>query len=156
MTEREIVPLALVDTGMRWHVRAFDRKSGEFRDFVFTRMANPVVLEDSPVLPEETAEKDDQWNRLIELVLVPHPKHARPEVVELDYGIADGALKAKVRAANAGYMLRRWNVDCSPDHSLSGPEFALWLADPLALYGASSASLAPGYVDPRKRDEGES
>ena len=34
---RVIVPFALVDTGLRWHVRAFDRKSGEFRDFVVTR-----------------------------------------------------------------------------------------------------------------------
>ena len=37
-SERVIVPFALVDTGLRWHVRAFDRKSGEFRDFVVTRI----------------------------------------------------------------------------------------------------------------------
>lgn len=149
-SEREIVPLALVDVGNRWHVRAFDRKSKEFRDFVFTRMENPTVLEDSPVLPGETAEQDVQWSRLIELELVPHPEHPRPEVVMLDYDMPEGVLKVKVRAANAGYMLRRWSVDCSPDHSLRGLEYALWLADPLALYGASSASLAPGYKDPRQ------
>ena len=28
-TEREIVPFALIDNGLRWHVRAFDRKSQE-------------------------------------------------------------------------------------------------------------------------------
>ncbi|MCG9124885.1 WYL domain-containing protein [Laribacter hongkongensis] len=148
-TERELVPLALVDNGIRWHVRAFDRRSQQFRDFVFTRMENPTLLEDSQVAREETAEYDVQWSRLIELELLPHPEHPRPEVVKLDYDMPEGVLKVKLRAANAGYMLRRWCVDCSPDHSLRGLEYALWLADPLALYGASSASLAPGYQDPR-------
>jgi hypothetical protein len=147
-TERELVPSALVNIGTRWHVRAFDRKSKEFRDFVFTRMENPTVLEDSPVLAYETSEKDDQWNRIIELELVPHPKHPRPEVVRLDYDLPpDGVLRVRVRAATAGYMLRRWTVDCSPDHSLEGLEYALWLRDPLALYG-SNVYLAPGYKDP--------
>ncbi|NMG28336.1 WYL domain-containing protein [Aromatoleum evansii] len=148
-TQREIVPLALVDIGIRWHVRAFDRRSQQFRDFVFTRMANPTVLEDSPIAKEETVEHDVQWSRIIELELIPHPEHPRPEVVRMDYDMPDGVLKVKVRAANAGYMLRRWTVDCSPDHSLRGLEYALWLPDPLALYGASNASLAPGYKDPR-------
>lgn len=153
-TERELVPLALVDIGIRWHVRAFDRKSQEFRDFVFTRMDDPRVLEDSPVQEHERAEQDAQWSRLIELELVPHPGHPRPEVVRMDYDIPpDGVLRVKVRAANAGYILRRWTVDCSPDHNLKGLEYALWLRDPLALYGASNAQLAPGYKDPRSSRE---
>lgn len=151
-TERELVPLALVDIGLRWHVRAFDRKHGEFRDFVPTRMDNPVVLDGSPVRREETAEFDVQWSRIIELELVPHPAHPRPEIVRMDYGIPeDGTLIVRVRAANAGYMLRASTIDCSPDHSLHGPEFALWLRDPLALYGANNAQLAPGYRDPRAK-----
>ena len=149
MSQRELVPLALVDTGVRWHVRAFDRKSDEFRDFVFTRMSEPVVVESSPVLREETAEYDAQWSRVIELELVPHPGHKRPEVARMDYEMCDDVLRIKVRAANVGYMLRRWNVDCSPDHSLDGPEYTLWLRDPLVLYGASNAVVAPGYRDPR-------
>lgn len=152
-TEREIVPLALVNNGSRWHVRAYDRRRNGFRDFVLTRMENPVLLEDSPVRDEEKVDQDVQWNRIIELELVPHPKHPRREVVMMDYGMPDGVLRVKVRAANAGYMLRRWSVDCSPDHSLEGLEYALWLADPLALYGASNAHLAPGYVNPKGRIE---
>lgn len=148
-TEREIVPLALVDIGIRWHVRAFDRKRQQFRDFVFTRMEEPRLLEESPVRKEEAAEHDVQWSRIIELELVPHPAHPRPEVVRMDYDMPDDVLRVKVRAANAGYMLRRWNIDCSPDHRLRGLEYALWLRDPLALYGASNATLAPGYKNPR-------
>jgi hypothetical protein len=149
-TERELVPLALVDNGIRWHVRAFDRRHRDFRDFVLTRMEDPVVLEDGPVQREETAEFDVQWSRIIELELVPHPGHPRPEIVRMDYGIPEGGfLTVRVRAANAGYMLRRMAIDCSPDHSLRGLEYALWLRDPLALYGANNAQLAPGYRDPK-------
>jgi hypothetical protein len=82
-TEREIVPLALVDIGIRWHVRAFDRRHKQFRDFVLTRMSEPVVLEDSIVQRDETAEFDAQWSRIVELELVPHPEHPRPDVVRM-------------------------------------------------------------------------
>ena len=149
--QREIVPIALVDTGVRWHVRGFDRKSGDFRDFVFTRMSDVVVLPDR-IAPEESAEHDVQWNRIVELELVPHPGYADPALVRMDHDMPDGVLRVSVRAANVGYMLRRWNVDCSPDHSLEGPEYPLWLRDPLVLYGASNAILAPGYCDPRATD----
>ena len=148
-SKRELVPLALVDTGNRWHVRAFDRKSWEFRDFVLTRMVEPVILESSPILPEETAAHDVQWNRVVDLELVPHPGHPRLEAVCMDYNMPDGVLRVRVRAANVGYMLRRWIVDCSPDHSLTGKEYALWLKDPLVLYGANNALVAPGYRDPK-------
>lgn len=152
--ERELVPVALVDSGLRWHVRAFDRRNRQFRDFVLTRMEEPIVLEHSVVLREETAELDLQWSRIIELELVPHPQHTRPEVVLMDYPFAeDGVLRVRVRAANTGYMLRRWSVDCSSDHHLRGMEYALCLRDSLVLYGASSAHLAPGYKDPRSDRE---
>jgi hypothetical protein len=153
--EREIVPLALVSIGTRWHARVFDRKSSTFRDFVLTRMLEPRVLEDSPVRDEETAQADLQWSRVIELELVPHPDFESTEVVLMDYPMDDGVLKVRVRAANAGYMLQQWHVDCSPDHSLRGRQYALWLRDSLALYGSETALLAPGYQDPRaKRDAG--
>ena len=145
-TEKTIVPIALVDTGIRWHVRAFDREKEEFRDYVLTRMENPVVLEDSPAKREERAESDSQWSRVINLELVPHPDHPRPELVKMDYRMKEGVLKLKVRAANAGYMLRRWAVDCSPKHELPYIDHPLWLPDPLALYGANNAQLAPGYL----------
>lgn len=152
--ERELVPFALVDSGVRWHVRAFDRKSAEFRDFVLTRIESPVVIEDSGVGREETAEHDVQWSRIVELELVPHPSHPRPEVIRRDYDMPGGVLRLKVRAANVGHMLRRWNVDCSPDHSLRGPEYALSLTDPLVLYGAANALLAPGYQAPGRAGPG--
>ncbi|CAK9888602.1 helix-turn-helix transcriptional regulator [Pseudomonas fluorescens] len=147
-TEREVVPFALIDNGQRWHVRAFDRKSQEFRDFVITRIKNPVVLKGQPVAAHELSDQDIQWTRIVELELVPHPDRPRPEITEMDYSMDRGVLRMKLRAATAGYILRRWSVDCSPDHSLSGHEYRLWLKDPLALYGVANATLAPGYRAP--------
>ena len=63
----------------------------------------------------------------------------------MDYGMKDGSIRMRVRAAVAGYMLLRWSVDCSPDHSLREEQYRLWLSDPLALYGVENAKLAPGY-----------
>ncbi|WP_332397294.1 WYL domain-containing protein, partial [Vibrio metschnikovii] len=62
-TTREIVPHTLVDNGLRWHVRGFDRKHGEFRDFVLTRIKAAVVLEGSTLSETELETQDRQWNR---------------------------------------------------------------------------------------------
>ena len=156
-SERVIVPFALVDTGLRWHVRAFDRKSQEFRDFVITRIKRPVVLKGQPVAPHEMSDQDIQWTRIVELELVPHPDQPRPEITEMDYSMQGGVLRMKLRAATAGYILRKWSVDCSPDHSLRGHEYRLWLKDHLAIYGVRNAVLAPGYRSPdQQRLEAES
>ena len=149
-TEREIVPFALIDNGLRWHVRAFDRKSQEFRDFVITRIKNPVVLKGQVVGAHEMSDQDIQWTRVLELELVPHPDQPRPEITEMDYSMQDGVLRMKLRAATAGYILRKWSVDCSPNHCLRGSEYRLWLKDHLAIYGVKNALLAPGYAPPRE------
>lgn len=146
-SERVIVPFALVDTGLRWHVRAFDRKSGEFRDFVVTRIEAPTLLDEEPQA-NERPDNDIQWTRIVELDFVPHPRLERPEIIKMDYGMTDGSIRMRIRAAVAGYMLLRWSVDCSPDHRLTEEQYRLWLADALALYGVENAKLAPGYQAP--------
>ncbi len=148
-SERQIVPFALVDTGLRWHVRAFDRKTQEFRDFVLTRIEKPTIL-DGEILPEERPENDIQWTRIVELELIPHPRLDRPEIIRMDYGIQSESVRIRVRAAVAGYMLRRWSVDSSPDHVLTDEHYRLWLKDPLALYGVENAKIAPGYRAPKE------
>ncbi|QAY82633.1 helix-turn-helix transcriptional regulator [Pseudomonas arsenicoxydans] len=144
-SKREVVPFALIDTGLRWHVRAFDRKTQEFRDFVITRIKHPRLLKEDSPAPHELSNQDIQWTRIVELELVPHPGQPYPEVTEMDYGMHGGTLRMKLRAATVGYVLRKWSVDCSPDHRLHDPEYRLWLKDPLLLYGVETAMLAPGY-----------
>ncbi|WP_065497244.1 YafY family protein [Burkholderia sp. CCA53] len=145
LTTREIVPFALADSGQRWHVRAFDRRSGEFRDFVLGRLDAARILP-GPVADHEKPDQDIQWNRITELELVPHPANVQhPDTIEAEYGMDGGVLKVRTRAAMAGYLLRRWNVDCTEDHSLKGGEHHLWLRNRQALYGVTNLVLAPGY-----------
>ena len=148
---REIVPHALVDSGLRWHVRAYDRTKGEFRDLVLTRMENIEPLEnqstDNPVQSHELPAADAQWQKEINLDLLPHPAHPHPSSIARDFGMgALGALRVTLRAAVAGYVLRQWQVDCSPDARLREREFRLWLADTAQLNGVDNAVLAPGFV----------
>lgn len=147
---REIVPFALANNGIRWHVRAFDRLRQQFIDFVLTRIHEANDKESSPVEEHELPEHDFEWGRMLELELIPHPKEERPEIIAMDYKMKDGVLKVRVRAALASYLLRQWIVDCSPTHSLIGPEYRLWLRNAPALYGIANARLAPGYVAPSK------
>lgn len=146
---REIVPHSLVDSGLRWHVRAFDRTKGHFRDLVLTRMERVVPVSETKTgflaAPEETAAADPQWNRQVTLHLVPHPAHPHPKTIERDFGMQHGRLTVTLRAAVAGYVLRQWLVDCSPDARLRGPEFRLRLADVRQLEGVDNAVLAPGF-----------
>ncbi len=144
VSTREIAPFAIVDTGLRWHIRAYDRKRSRFNDFVINRIENPGII-DSPVQNYESRDADIQWNRIVELEIVPHPNLQHPETIARDYDMSDGVLDINVRAVVAGYLLRRWNIDCSPRHSLDGQEYQLWLRNYQSLYGVSSNVIAPGY-----------
>ena len=141
---RDIVPHSIVDNGLRWHVRAYDRKTQSFRDFVLTRITK-VTLKDQQVEQSEEKLEDHQWMRVMPLHLVPHPAVEHPTAIALDYAMTDGVLALNVRAALAGYLLRRWNVDCTENASLKGGEYQLWLSNRQTLYGAENLAIAPGY-----------
>ncbi len=142
---RQVVPHTIVDNGLRWHVRAFDRKQKEFRDFVLTRISSVELIDSVVDADVETFQWDKQWNRIVELELVPHPQLRYPEAIALDYAMENNRLQIEIRAAFVGYLLRLWNIDCSTNKQLSGREYHLALNNPEALYGVENSSLAPGY-----------
>lgn len=143
LSQREIVPHALVDTGARWHVRAYDRRRERFADFVLTRIDRAQRVPGETADPEER-EADDQWMRMVNLELVPHPGLERSEAVARDYGMADGVLTVRLRAAVCGYALLHWRVDATADHSLEPARHHLWLRNRGALYGVENLAIAPG------------
>src|SRR5690606_41449578 len=87
----------------------------------------PTLLDEEPQA-NERPDNDIQWTRIVELDFVPHPRLERPEIIKMDYGMTDGSIRMRVRAAVAGYMLLRWSVDCSPDHRLKEEQYRLWLS----------------------------
>ena len=146
LTQREIVPHTLVDNGLRWHLRGFDRLKNQFADFVINRIENPKLIETTIINETEKKQADQQWQQMVELHLVPHPSLKHPKTIEQEYKMLNGCLIVSVRPAVAGYVLRRWNVDCSQNHQLIGPEYHLWLKNRQILADVDNLFLAPGYL----------
>jgi hypothetical protein len=61
---RVIEPHALAYDGFRWHARAFDRESGEFRDFELGRMSKPKATAKANSTPENYIE----WQTFVDLI----------------------------------------------------------------------------------------
>jgi len=146
-SDREIVPHALIDTGARWHARAYDRRRARFGDFVLTRIAHAIPCTD-PIPDAQTREADDQWMRIVTLELAPHPGVARPDAIMRDYAMQDGRVAVRLRAAICGYALLHWSVDASDDHRLDPARHPLWLTNRGALYGVENLAIAPGFAGP--------
>lgn len=142
-SSKTLAPLALADTGLRWHLRAFDQERGRFADFVLTRIVKAKALPD-PIPREHGLESDTQWARVVRLELVAHPGVEHKRAVEADYGMQGGVLALDMRAPLVGYAMRRWSVDCTPEHALDPKSHHLWLRNGATLYGVESAALAPG------------
>lgn len=145
-SSREIVPHAIANNGQRWHVRAFDQKSKEFRDFVCTRLQNVTEVQ-KPIATMQGGEHDKQWHNILPVELVVHPSVNHPKAIELDFDMDAGVLHLEVREALLGYLMRQWNVDCSLDAMLTGGENHLWLKNINELGELSSLMIAPGYKE---------
>ena len=148
-SNKQLVPHALFDTGLHWYVRAYDKSEERkhFADFSLSRFLNIKAL-DIPPLSSETQENDDDYNTFVTLEIIPHPNQKHPQTIEFDYGMKDGVLEKKVRSSLAGYLLRRWNVDCSLEGHLSGFEYQLYLNNTSQVMEETDLFLAPGYLRP--------
>jgi len=144
---REVVPHSLVNTGLRWHVRAYCRTHAQFRDFVLTRITSSNEAPGGIDEAVEARGQDREWNHEVDLELVPHPNARYARAIELDYGLKAGqSIHVSVRAATAGYLLRRWGVDCSPDARLNPDEYQLALRDPNGVAKQVNLAIAPGFT----------
>lgn len=116
--ERILEPHALVNTGLRWHLRAYNEESYNFRDFVLSRFTDAQMLNEAA---ESSAQYDDDWSELVTLQLSPHPhldeqKRAR---LLIDYHHEEGRIELQVRRALIAYVLQRLAVDTTADHSMN-------------------------------------
>ncbi len=123
---RVLEPHTLVDTGLRWHVRAYSEDNCDFRDFVLSRIVDAQCLDD----PAQSSEQyDDDWVEEVTLKLAPHRglDAAKRASLLLDYGADGGVIEIRVRRALLGYLLQRLNIDSTPDHSLNPSAYQLML-----------------------------
>jgi predicted DNA-binding transcriptional regulator YafY len=109
---RWIAPHALAFDGFRWHARSFCEKSGEYRDFVISR-----VIETRQTRSAITnVHPDAAWSEIVELEVGPHPDLTanQKKVIELDYGMQNGRVMIPVRKALLYYALKRLGLDTEP------------------------------------------
>jgi len=107
---RIIVPHQLVNTGQRWHLRAWCEKSQGFRDFVLGRFqGNAELLDKSTV----SADDDVAWHTQVTLIFAPDPRldKAQRQVIEFEYAMQNGQLKIVTRACLVSYKLQLLNIN---------------------------------------------
>ncbi|MGE8143258.1 WYL domain-containing protein [Novosphingobium sp. NPDC080210] len=109
---RWIAPHALAFDGFRWHARSFCEKSGEYRDFVISRI---VETRQSRSTQMQTA-ADTDWDEIVQLEIGPHPALSQNQkrAIELDYGMQNGRVVIPVRRALLYYALKRLGLDTDP------------------------------------------
>ncbi|MCO7248178.1 WYL domain-containing protein [Halomonas sp. Mc5H-6] len=132
---RVICPHSLMNNGLRWHVRAYDRKREKFSDFVLNRVVSTKLLYKDVFKKNEVLDKDVDWVEEVELVIQPHPRLPKNSqwAVEKEFGMEGGLLIKKVRKAQAGYLLNSWNVDSTIGAELKGRHVFLHLKNAKAL-----------------------
>lgn len=107
---RIIQPHVFVKTGLRWHLRAFDEKHQQFRDFVLSRFTGlPEILDGETISPSQ----DEAWQTFIYLKFAVDSRlsPAQKRVIEQDYQMQDGELIISTRAALAQYVLQEMQVN---------------------------------------------
>ena len=124
--QRTLEPHTLVDTGLRWHMRAYSEETYDFRDYVLARMVQAECLDQ---IAESNVQYDDDWVEMMTLKLGPHVDLApqKRESLLLDYGATNTVIEIDVRRACIGYVLQRMQVDTTQDHSLNPNAYQLML-----------------------------
>ena len=114
---RTLWPQALVHTGLRWHVRAYDSRRAEFRNFALQRMDRPSAVDEEK--PEGSGE-DDAWINTIKVDVVPNPKlnDHQKRLAARDFGMRKKKGRwcwtVELRRCLVPYFARRYGLSALP------------------------------------------
>ena len=127
--QRMIEPHALVNSGIRWHVRAYNQDTYDFRDFVLSRFTQAECLMEPA---ESSVQYDDDWVEMVSLKLAPHAKleAQKRQSLLLDYGVDapdEALIEVQVRRALIAYLLQHLGVDTTQDRSMNPNIYQLML-----------------------------
>ena len=135
--QRVIEPHSIVNTGLRWHARAYNVDNFDFRDFVLSRILEANLIEESA---ESGMEYDEDWMENLTLELAPHPGLSPRQQLNLhvDFSEDGKTIELTTRRALIGYALRALSVDTTEDHSLNPNAFQLILLnrEEIEIYAA--------------------
>lgn len=121
---RIIEPHALINTGLRWHVRAYNHDTYDFRDFVLSRFTSAHQLTE---VAESNQNYDDTWTETVKIKLKAHPglDEKQRTALSYDYDMQDEKIEIEVRGALVGYVLQQLKVDTTADFSLNPNAYQL-------------------------------
>lgn len=107
---RVIVPHTLIFTGVRWHVRAWCEKNGQYRDFVLSRFRGEADMMDES---DQTVKHDEKWNTFVTVKIKPDSRleKAQQKVVAEDWGMTRNKLDVRVRGSLVQYALQALHID---------------------------------------------
>lgn len=126
--KRTLAPLALVNDGLRWHVRCFDfeAEKDQFRDYNLARFGNVSAGEPANV----SLQDDPHWMQEVSLKLVPHPKAKQPETIKVDYDfLGEDAKYVTLKSCLVAYFLRHWHIDYTDEGACNPKAQQLFLAN---------------------------
>ncbi len=123
---RLIEPHSIVNTGLRWHARAYNEQHFDFRDFVLSRILEAELISEAA---ESSVDYDEDWTETLTLELAPHPGLTPKQQLNLhvDFSEDGKTVQLTVRRALIGYALRALSVDTTVDRSLNPNAFQLVL-----------------------------
>jgi predicted DNA-binding transcriptional regulator YafY len=109
---RVLHPRAFVFAGRRWHVRAFDEHTGEYRDFNLARMHQAESADSRFETPP-----DAEWEEQVNLLLVPHPllDPDQGQLIRDELFRGAAGRRLKTRRALVRYVLKELEVAEDPD-----------------------------------------
>lgn len=102
--ERLVSPHSIVETDVRWHVRAWDEKRQTFLDLVPSRIIHAIPDLSVTWVPKE---RDEQWNQMVDIILIPSRKLSENQrrIAERDYQMTQGRRILQTRACIVYYQL---------------------------------------------------
>ncbi|GAA3923804.1 WYL domain-containing protein [Litoribacillus peritrichatus] len=120
---RMIYPTAYVFAGKRWHIRAYDDDSQEYRDFNIARIEKiepGIVVSELP--------PDEYWKSYVELTILPHPELSESQALLIRDELFSGAASRKVttRKALVQYVIRELELATDLE-SDKPPHFQIYL-----------------------------
>lgn len=109
---RTIYPHSLVDTGFRWHVRAYCAKRKAFRDFNLGRIIDLPTLK-SAGEGCTTVKYDKSWNTTVKVELKANPifTENQQKLIHVEFGFKQSSYFVSTRACLVPYLLQRYQID---------------------------------------------
>jgi predicted DNA-binding transcriptional regulator YafY len=130
-SERVVYPHAFVRAPRRWHVRAWCEERRDFRDFTLGRIASAERIESANRHPQT---QDAGWVRMLELVIVAHPKLtvAQQTMIAHEFFPGARAMRLRVRECLAAYAIQDLRLALDEEAHVP-PEYQLLVSNAAKL-----------------------